>query len=72
MKIQAYQQCITSKCGEKYDVFQQITECEKCGSLLDVNYDMNPDPELLKEAWQKWCSEHSSCNLEITKNVIKK
>ncbi len=41
MGIMAYQQCIIPNCGEKYDFGEVITECRKCGNLLDVKYEWN-------------------------------
>jgi hypothetical protein len=38
-------------------------ECEECGLIY-------PEKEM-SEKCQKWCSEHKSCNLDITKYAVK-
>jgi len=39
MSLPVYQQCIIPKCGETYDFGEAVTECKKCGNLLDVKYE---------------------------------
>ncbi|MFC1562916.1 threonine synthase [candidate division KSB1 bacterium] len=39
MGIPACQRCVTPSCGETYDFGEVITECKKCGNLLDIKYD---------------------------------
>lgn len=47
--MQAYLQCISEKCQEKFPINTKIYHCSKCGDLLDVNYDFeNLDPQELK------------------------
>ncbi|MCL5019031.1 MAG: threonine synthase [Patescibacteria group bacterium] len=41
MGIAAFQQCIIPDCGATYDFGETITQCKKCGNLLDVQYDWN-------------------------------
>lgn len=41
-KIQSYQQCITPSCRATYDVWEAVTECQKCGNLLDVKDNLEP------------------------------
>ena len=52
----AYQQCISPTCGMTYDVSEVRTNCDACGSLLDVNYDWQnlPVPASLREFEKKW------------------
>lgn len=38
-------------------------KCNECGLIYS--------DEEIAEKCQKWCSEHKSCNLEITKNAVK-
>ena len=35
----AFQRCINPKCGAKYETMSIRTDCERCGDLLDIDYD---------------------------------
>ncbi len=52
----AFQQCIHPDCQATFDLNQILTACEKCGSLLDVQYDWNqlPVPKSLKDFESRW------------------
>ncbi len=52
----AFQQCIHPDCQATYDIGQILTACEKCGSLLDVQYDWDqiPVPTSLREFESRW------------------
>ena len=52
----AYQRCISSSCGQTYDVGEVRVSCGKCGDLLDVAYDWSrlPVPDRLSWFEQKW------------------
>ena len=39
MAEHAYQQCINPKCGATYDLLEVLSECPKCGNLLDARYE---------------------------------
>jgi len=52
----AFQQCIHPDCQATFDLNQILTACEKCGSLLDVQYDWDqlPVPKSLKDFERRW------------------
>ena len=52
----AFQQCIHPDCQATFDLRQILTSCEKCGSLLDVQYDWNrvSVPATLKQFEARW------------------
>lgn len=52
----AYQQCIVPRCGATYDLGEVRTDCDVCGSLLDICYqwDSIPVPSSLRDFEQKW------------------
>ncbi|MBI2675174.1 MAG: hypothetical protein HYX24_01850 [Candidatus Aenigmarchaeota archaeon] len=41
---------------------QEIHQCESCG--------FNYREKSLAQKCEKWCREHSSCSLEITKHAV--
>ena len=36
MAYSSWFQCIEPSCGERYDVFEVVYRCRKCGELLEV------------------------------------
>lgn len=36
---QSYQRCLNRSCSAVFDVGQTLTDCDRCGDLLDVEYD---------------------------------
>lgn len=40
----AYQRCINPECGAEYPVSRVLVACERCGELLDVDYDWSKFP----------------------------
>ncbi len=52
----AFQQCIHPDCQATFDIGQILTACEKCGSLLDIQYDWDqlPVPRSLAEFERRW------------------
>ena len=54
----AFQQCIHPDCQATYDVGQILTACEKCGSLLDIqyNWDHVSVPASMKEFEKRWAT----------------
>ena len=56
MKTIAYQQCINPDCGATFDVGQTLTACDKCGELLDINYEWSktPMPKRLRDFQLRW------------------
>jgi threonine synthase len=52
----AFQVCITPGCGCQYPIDQAHVACEKCGGLLDVNYEWDrvPVPKSLREFEARW------------------
>lgn len=54
----AFQQCIHPDCQATYDLGQVLTSCEKCGSLLDVQYDWDKIavPQSMADFQQRWAS----------------
>ena len=56
MKTTAFQKCINPSCGSTFDVSRTLTSCQKCGELLDIEYDWskaNP-PATLRHFQQRW------------------
>ncbi|MFH1419444.1 MAG: threonine synthase [Planctomycetota bacterium] len=58
MSDTAFLRCIRAACGATYDLSEQIYECRKCGSLLDVAYDWDrlKPPESLSFFQQRWAT----------------
>ena len=56
----AYQKCLNPLCGETFDVGQVLTACERCGDLLDIQYDWAriPVPKRLCDFEQMWSKRH--------------
>lgn len=52
----AFQRCVMPACGATYDVGEVRTSCQKCGSLLDIDYDWDslPVPSSLQSFEDKW------------------
>ncbi len=52
----AFQKCISASCGATYEINQVLTSCEKCGALLDVEYEWDrlPVPDSLVQFEQLW------------------
>ena len=52
----AFQKCISVDCGATYGVEEVRVACQKCGDLLDVEYDWNrlKPPRSLAELQNKW------------------
>jgi threonine synthase len=52
----AFQQCINPDCGATHGCDEVLTECLRCGSLLDVKYEWSrlPVPKSLSFFEQKW------------------
>lgn len=44
MPTTAYQRCINPDCGAEYPVERVLVACERCGELLDVDYDWSKFP----------------------------
>ncbi len=52
----AFQKCINPCCGATYDAMSARTSCDKCGDLLDIDYDWDRAnvPESLKYFESMW------------------
>jgi threonine synthase len=51
----AFQQCISPACGATYDVAEVRVACERCGDLLDVEYDWDRlQPPASLEYFEQW------------------
>lgn len=50
-------QCIEPSCGERYDVFEVVYRCRKCGELLEVVHD---EAELRKTSAEDWKTRFDS------------
>ncbi len=52
----AHQQCINPLCGAAFDVGQERTACDRCGDLLDIDYDWSKAqvPKRLADFEQMW------------------
>ena len=57
----AYQRCINPQCGYTLDVGQVRTACDRCGDLLDIEYDWDRIrvPSQLSHFEQMWLQRHS-------------
>ncbi len=60
MTDSAFLRCIRPACGETYDLSEQIYECRRCGSLLDVAYDWDRlrPPQRLSDFERRWSSRN--------------
>lgn len=56
----AFQECITPTCRQTFGVDETLTACNRCGGLLDVNYDWNRVnvPKSLKDFELRWSQRH--------------
>ena len=61
MKQSAHLLCMNPKCGQTYPIVSRQIKCEKCGFLLDVEYDQKP-PTKLKETFYQRRSRDSIYN----------
>ena len=61
MKQSAHLLCMNPKCGQIYPIVSRQIKCEKCGFLLDVEYDQKP-PTKLKETFYQRRSRDSIYN----------
>lgn len=52
----AFQRCISDTCAATYEVDQILAGCEKCGSLLDIEYEWDklPIPKRLSDFEKYW------------------
>jgi threonine synthase len=52
----AFQRCLNSLCGATFDVGQELTACQRCGDLLDIEYDWSriAVPKSLSDFEQMW------------------
>ena len=53
MQYKAWFQCINEQCKSKYPLNKIIYRCETCGSLLEVQHDMNALARRDAKAWMK-------------------
>lgn len=56
----AYQKCLNPLCGATLDIGQVRTACDRCGDLLDVDYDWSriPVPSRLSDFEQMWSKRY--------------
>jgi threonine synthase len=56
----AFQKCINPLCGATLDVGQVKTACDRCGDLLDIEYDWSriPLPKKIVDFEQMWMRRH--------------
>jgi threonine synthase len=52
MKHTCWFQCIDPACGERYDVFEVVYRCKRCGELLEVVHDEARLKRTSPEAWK--------------------
>jgi threonine synthase len=52
----AFQRCVFPDCASTYDIADVRTDCDACGSLLDVDYDWDalPVPKSLRDFEDRW------------------
>lgn len=56
----AYQRCLNSLCSATFDIGEVRTACDRCGDLLDIEYDWGrvPVPQRLSDFEQMWTQRH--------------
>ena len=56
----AFQRCLNSLCGATFDIGQERTACERCGDLLDIDYDWSriAVPSQLSDFEQMWARRY--------------
>lgn len=57
----AYQKCLNPLCGATFDVAEVKTACDRCGDMLDVDYDWSriAVPSRLSDFEQMWSQRHT-------------
>lgn len=63
MSYRAWFQCINSSCGASYPLNKIIYSCERCGSLLEVQHDMEALSRRGGAAWMKLFEDRYKSNL---------
>jgi threonine synthase len=53
MKYRCWFQCIDPGCGERYDIFEIVYRCRKCGELLEVAHDEERLARTSAEGWRR-------------------
>jgi len=61
MPDRAFQQCINPKCAATYDLCQVLSECPRCGNLLDAQYDWDrlEAPDSLDWFERRWATRNN-------------
>lgn len=62
MEYNAWFQCINPQCGATHPLNRIIYRCESCGSLLEVQHDMNALAGLDAKAWMKLFEDRYKSN----------
>ena len=62
MQYKAWFQCINEQCKSKYPLNKIIYRCETCGSLLEVQHDMNALARRDAKAWMKLFEDRYKSN----------
>src|SRR5712664_3774523 len=62
MAYHAWFQCINLHCGEKYPLNSIVYHCRKCGSLLEVQHDLEALRKRDAKGWKKLFEDRYKCN----------
>jgi threonine synthase len=62
MPYRAWFQCINPQCGQTYPLNQVVYQCNRCGSLLEVQHDMTALAERNAEGWKNLFTERHKSN----------
>jgi len=62
MSYRAWFQCINPDCGATYPLSEIVYHCRKCGSLLEVQHDIQALAKLDANAWKKLFEERYKSN----------
>lgn len=56
----AWQRCLNPLCGSTFDIVEVKTACDRCGDLLDIDYDWSriAVPKRLRDFEQMWTRRH--------------
>ncbi len=58
----AWQKCLNPLCGGTFDIGQERTACDRCGDLLDIEYDWSriEVPKRMSDFEQMWTRRHEA------------
>ncbi|MDX9703878.1 MAG: threonine synthase [Candidatus Auribacterota bacterium] len=60
MSYKAWFKCFNDECGQTYPLDEIVYECKKCGSLLEVEHDMDALADKTPDEWKKLFEKRSA------------